>query len=154
MIEMKVEMSALLKAFDNMPAAIKRKVARKSMANAAAVVKKYASGNIKALESSEATQTLANSLEVRRLREKNGMVRYAVRVKPKTVNARKRDADGKPVRVGLYAGVLEYGGKVRKQPQWAWLRRAAKEHLTEVLNAAQEEFRKSLDTAIKYAGGK
>lgn len=152
-MEMKVDMEALLKTFNAMPDKIKLRAARYAMRQGAAVVKKAAERNIQGAESSEASHTLEKSLQVFRMKEKNGLVRYGVRIKPKSVNARKRDGQGKPVRVGLYAAVLEYGGKVRKQPAWSWLRRAAKEHISDVVAEAREGFKKNLDKAVNEAKG-
>ena len=151
-MELNVDAQALLKTFMSMPDKVKLKVARQALRQGAVVVKKYAQANVRASESSEASGVLEKSIQVAKFKEQNGRVRYAVRIKPKSVNERKRDGQGKPVRVGLYAAVLNWG-KANQKP-WHWLTNAAKEHVPEVVAAARQGFQKNLDAAVKEAGGK
>ena len=118
------------------------------MRKASKVIQKRAEKNVVSEVSDEATHTLEKSLETVKFRETDGAVRYAVRVKPKTVN-QKKVVNGKPVRVGLYGAVLEYGKQ--NQPPKSWLRRAALEGKQDALTTAQQEFRTGLDQAVQEA---
>jgi HK97 gp10 family phage protein len=151
-MEMTADSKALLKVFESLPRALELKLLRFVMRKGASVVKRHAENNIRSLVSSEATHTLEKSIEVKKLKNLNGKMRYAVRIKPKSINQTKLDGNGKPVRVGLYGAVLEYGKK--NQPPRAWLRNAMRENVQEVLTETQETFKNGINAAVIQAGGK
>lgn len=148
-MEMTVQSAQLLRTFERLPLAMRKKVAVKAMRAGAKVVVKKAVANIRSMESSEASGVMAKSVQAAKFRDKNGMIRFGVRIKPKAVNARKKDRDGKPVRVGLYASVFNWGKK--GQPGRPWLTNAAKASPAEVVSAAREEFDRGLNEAVQDA---
>lgn len=148
-ISAEVKMEKLFKTFSKLPASIQKKALKRALSKGAGVVKKAAIANVKSIVSSEATGTLAKSIQIASMKKYNGRLRYAVRIKPKAVNQLKKDKDGKPVRVGLYGAVLEYGKE--NQPPRSWLRKAARENTNQALQAISSEARSRMEDAIKDA---
>lgn len=144
--EVKVDDKALLKALDKLPRSMGTKAIRFAGRDGAAVVKKGAEENIQQVAIEDTTGTLLKSLAVYSLKKLKGMFRFSVQVKRGAMN---KKVGKPPVRVGLYASVLEYGKQ--NQPPRSWLRKAAKEKTSEVLNAVWDSIRSRLGAAIEDA---
>lgn len=130
-----------------LPRSMERKVLRKSLKSGADVIKKKASENVKAI-AQEGTGTLAKNIGSYSLKKYRGSLRYGVMVKRKSVNKYKI-IKGAPVRVGLYASVLEYGKA--NQPPRSWLRKALREGKGEAFEQIKKSVREGLGQAIKDA---
>lgn len=141
----------LLKTFSRLPTGVRNKAIRPAMKAGMNIVKERAKANVQAVVSSEATGTLAKNITVQNLKKYRGRLRTAVRIKPKAVNRVKKDKDGKPVRVGLYGAVLEYGKS--NQPPRSWLRKAAREGTSEVLETVRMEVAKNIVAAVADSKG-
>lgn len=148
-IDIYADIEELNKVFKNLPSVMRKKVYIKSLKAGGKVVKEKASENVRSITSNEATGTLAKNLAVYQLKKWQDWFRVGVRVKKKAVNKMKKDGDGNPVRVGLYASVLEYGKK--GQPPRPWLRSAVREEKDNALRAVAKEMKDSMDSAIKDA---
>lgn len=148
-MEMKVNAAELLKTLKALPAAMTRRVLTKSLRLGAVQVQRAAKQNAKAVAEKEVTGTMVKNIVVNKLKNKNGMLRYAVRIRPKAVHPTKRDKEGNPVRVGLYAAVLEYGKA--NQPPRSWIRKAARESANAALNAVTEGVKVNLTAAVEDA---
>ncbi len=138
----------VIKTLRNLPGATQRKVIMPSLRKGGNVVKKLAVSNIKSLVSNEATGTAARSISVYNLKKKGGNYRVGVQIKKGAVNSQKL-VNGKPVRVGLYMAVFEYGKK--NQSPRSWIRKAAREGVVPATNAVRQEFSKRIDLAVKDA---
>lgn len=138
----------LYKLLKNLPGSMTRKVLRKALKEGGKVVKDMASENVKAVTSGESTGVLANGLAVYNLRKYRGNLRVGVQVKRGLVN-QKKIIKGQPVRVGLYASVLEYGKA--NQPPRSWIRKAAREGADPALLKISAETAKGLNDAIRDA---
>lgn len=135
------------KVLANLPAKTRSAAGRKALREGAKVVKAEASANVKKItsESKVATGTLARGLAVYGMKKLRGMLRTGVMVRKGLVH--KRIIKGSPVRVGLYASVLEYGK--RNQPPRSWLRKAADDKSGQVYAKIREELAKNIDKAIE-----
>lgn len=140
------ELEAALQA---LPRVMRTKVHYNSLMAGAGVVRDAASENISRVTSDEASGVLAKNIRVYRLKKKRGWYRVAVRVRKGAVNARKRDGEGKPVRVGLYGSVLEYGKK--NQAPRSWIRKAIKEEKGVATARVISEMRKRIPQAVEDA---
>lgn len=144
-------MENLQKTLKKLPVSAQKKAWKRSLAKGARVVRKAAADNVKAItsESEVSTGTLARSLGVFSMKPYKGMLRYGIRIRPKSVHPTAVDKSGKPVRVGLYGAVLEYGKE--NQPPRSWLRKAARDKTGEVLEAVRSEAFIRLPEAIEDA---
>lgn len=136
------------RVFLNMPKSTRRKALRPAGREGAKVMKNMATANIISVTSGESTGLLQRSLRVYSLRQYRGMLRYAVMVKRGLVNQKKM-VRGVPVRVGLYASVLEYGKK--NQPPRSWARKAAREGVTPVFLVVRKTFARNIEAAVRDA---
>ncbi len=146
---MKVDAKELLETLRVLPDVMRKKVLTKSLRLGAVDVQKAAKVNAKAVATKEFTGTMVKNIVVNKLKNKNGALRYAVRIRPKAVHPTKKDGKGNPVRVGLYAAVLEYGKA--NQPARSWIRKAARDKSTSVLNVITEGIKVNLSKALEDA---
>lgn len=116
----------------------------------AQIIRKAASENVKSITSASkvATGTLANGIRVYRMKKKRGMLRVGVMVQKGLVN-KKKIVKGEPVRVGLYASVLEYGKA--NQPPRSWLRSAADSNAQAAFSEVKGVLAKKLNEAVERA---
>lgn len=77
-----------------------------------------------------------------------GNLRRIIQIKKNAVHPTKRDSQG-PVRVAVYAAVLEYGKS--GQPPRPWLRKAIRETKTKVVDVVRREATKKMVEAIRDA---
>ena len=134
----------VLKTFRQLPISTQNKATGPALRAGANVVKKAAIDNVKSEVSTESTGILAKSIRVYSLKKIRGNLRMGVMIKKGAVNPKKTDRNG-PVRVGLYGSVLEY------RPGKSWLRKAARDRTTEVLNVVEKESLARIDAAVKDA---
>lgn len=140
--------SEVKKMFSSLPKSTAKKSYKKALKAGGTVVRKLAASKVKSIVSNEATHTLEKGLAVYSLKPKNGNYRVAVQVRRGLLNT-KKIVNGEPVRVGLYASVLEYGKK--GQPAKSWLRSAAREGAGAALEAAEIAFYTTLQQAVDDA---
>lgn len=149
MIDVKIQgADEVIKTLSNLPKTTQRKAITPSMRDAMKIVKKAAESNIASIVSGEATGVLEKSLAIYSLKKFRGQYRVAVQVKRGKVN-KKKLINGSPVRVGLYASVLEYGKS--NQPPRSWIRKAAKENVSSVRQSVSSNIAKRLPEAIEAA---
>lgn len=134
--------------FSNLPLA-SRKLYMTSLRAGGRVVRRNAEANLKAVATAGyATGTAEKNIRVYSLRKYKGNYRVGVQIRRGSVN-RKKIVNGKPVRIGLYASVLEYGKK--NQPPRSWIRKAIRESGNEVYVEVAREFKIGLVQAIQEA---
>ena len=133
-----------------MPNAMRDKAGHRALAAGAFVIKKAAIQNIKAATSGskDATGTLESGLRIYKMKKRRGMLRVGVMVKKGLVN-KKKIVKGQPVRVGLYASVLDYGKA--NQPPTGWLRSAAKQNTGEAYSRVEAVLKENIDKIIEAA---
>ncbi len=136
------------KMFSNLPKSTAKKSYKKGLKAGGTVIRKLAAAKVRSIVSNEATHTLERGLAVYSLKKINGNFRVAVQVRRGLVNTKKL-VNGEPVRVGLYASVLEYGKK--GQPAKSWLRSAAREGAPAALEAVELVFYSTLQQAVDDA---
>lgn len=136
------------KAFRNLPGSTRRKANMQALRAGAAVVRNMAEANVRDVTSSEATGYLAKNIRVYNYKKYRGNYRVAVQVRRRAVNNKKL-VKGLPVRVGLYAAVLEYGKK--NQPPRSWIRKAIREGKDAAVNALTREMNKRMVDAVQDA---
>lgn len=132
-----------------LPRAMRTKVHYRSLLAGGGVVRDAASENVKRVVSNEASGVLAANIRVYRMKKKRGWYRVAVRVRKGAVNARKKDGQGNPVRVGLYGSVLEYGKE--NQPPRSWIRKAIRDEKNTAQMRVASEMRKRIPEALREA---
>lgn len=136
------------KVFLNLPKSTAKKAYKPALRAGAKVIRKLAASNVKSIVSNDSTHTLERGLAVYILKPVNGNYRAAVMVRRGLVNKLKI-VNGQPVRVGLYASVLEYGKE--GQPPRSWIRKAAREGTEAALSAITTEMDKRMEDAVKDA---
>lgn len=136
------------RVFFNLPKSTAKKAYVPALKAGGRVIRKRAANNIKSIVSNSATHTLEKGLAVYKLKNVGGNYRVGVQVRRKLVNKLKI-VKGEPVRVGLYASVLEYGKQ--GQPPRSWIRKAAREGKDEALQAVAAEMDKLMPEVIKDA---
>lgn len=138
------------RVFANLPRTTQNKAGQQALRAGGLVVRDAAVRNIKAItsKSNVSTGVLAKGLRVYKFKKKQGMIRAGVMVKKGLVNERKR-VKGAPVRVGLYASVLEFGKA--NQPPRPWLRPALIENDGKVRDAVRVELLNRMDDAVRAA---
>lgn len=139
----------LEKALSSLPRYMRTKVHYRSLMAGAGQVRNAASENVRKVTSSEASGVLAKNIRVYRLKKKRGWYRVAIRVRKGAVNKRKKDGEGRPVRVGLYGSVLEYGKK--NQAPRSWIRKAIREEKTDAISRIKGEMRRRIPEAVEDA---
>lgn len=139
-----------LKTMDRLPGVMRKKIYRKALLAGGAVVRDKAVQNVKAIVTGDdSSGVLAKSLRVYGLKKKRGWYRAGVMVKRGAVNPRKKDGSGKPVRVGLYASVLEYGKY--HQPPRPWLKPAYQSEKYYAQDRVKQVISKNLLSAVNEA---
>lgn len=140
------------RVFKNLPKAMERRAYRGALRAGATVVRNAARNNLASV-SDKNTGVLhrAGSVAVYNMRKYRGAYRAGVMIRRGLVNNMVRDGRGAPVRVGLYASVLEYGSTKRNQPPRSWLRSAIRGNVQTAYNAVQESIFKSIDKALSDA---
>lgn len=139
------------KVFSNLPESTRRKALMPALRKGGAVIRKAAAQNVSRVVSNEATGLLSRSIRVYNSKSRSGELGVIIQVQRGTVNAKKL-VNGKPVRVGLYAGVLEYGKE--GQPPRSWIRAAADQKESEAINVVTSEINSRMVQAVRDAGGK
>lgn len=113
------------------------------------IVRRNAEANFKAAATAGyATHTAEKNIRVYSLRKYRGNYRVGVQIRRGAVN-KKKIVNGKPVRIGLYASVLEYGK--HNQPPRSWIRKAIRESSHQVYIEVAREFRLGLTQAVLEA---
>lgn len=136
---------ALVATLGKLGNSMQNKALRAGMKAGAAIVAKAAEVNLNAIVAKGSTGLLEKNVKVYVLKKKDGVyLRYGVMVKKGLLNQTKHDKNG-PVRVGLYASVLEY------RPGKSWLRKAARETTGQVVAAVRETALAKIDDAIQDA---
>lgn len=134
--------------FGNLPRT-SRRIYMTSLRAGGSLVRKKAENNLKAVATAGyATGTAEKNIRVYNLRKYKGNYRVGVQIRRGAVN-KKKIVNGSPVRIGLYASVLEYGKK--NQPPRSWIRKAIRESGPEVYVAVAREFRIGLTQALQQA---
>lgn len=132
------------------PTTMRTLAGHRALAAGANVIKQAAVSNLKAItaESKVATGTLAKGIRIYKMKKKRGMLRVGVMVQKGLVN-KKKIVKGKPVRVGLYASVLEFGKK--NQPPRSWLRSASKQNSDKIAAATEKALAEQLVKIVEAA---
>lgn len=132
------------KVFRNLPRATQRRALIPGLRAGASVIKDLAVTNIKSVTSGESTGVLEKNIKVYNYKKYRGNYRVAVQVKRGLMNTQVK---GKPVRVGLYAGVLEY----RDGGRYSWIRKAIREGQGAAVSALTQEIKQRMAQAVRDA---
>lgn len=134
------------KTFLALPGATRRKVIMPSLRQGGAVVRELAIANLKGILSDKSTGVLIRNIRVINKKKTRGYYGVMVSVKRGVMNTKVK---GQPVRVGLYASVLEYGK--RGQAPRSWIRKAVREGVEPSLSEMRKVFRLKIYDAIREA---
>lgn len=140
------------KTFSNMPRSSQRKAYMKALRAGAKPVKEASTENIKQV-SDKYTGVLAlkSSVAIYNARKYRGNFRVLVQIRRGLINTRVEAFGKKPVRVGLYASVLEYGSaKLNRAPR-SWIRKAIREKKNIAGDEIRKEFGKRLAEIVMDA---
>lgn len=137
------------KVFLNLPRAMQNKAYYQALFSGAGIVRDKAAKNVKSIVSSEATGALSKNIRVNRLKKRRGLYRVTVWVRKGAVNTKKKDKNGKPVRIGLYGSVLEYGKK--GQPPRSWLRKAIREEKVQAIISIAKKMNENILNSVNEA---
>ena len=134
----------LVKAMENLPPVLRKKLLIRAMRKGGRVVKDKAVQKINEItsESEVSKGLLAKSIVIRKLKNVNGNLRVAI-----SIAAKKFAQNG--ARVGLYGSVLELG-KENQKPQ-PFMQPAIKESPGQALSAITKEIKDGLPKAIEEA---
>lgn len=133
----------------SLPRTTARKIIMPALRAGAVPVTKQAIFNVRALANKGyATGELEKNIRAYNLKKYRGQYRVGIQVKRKSVN-RTKIVNGQPVRIGLYAAVLEYG-KENQAPQ-SWIRSALRSRDVDAYNAVLNYFRKNIYKAVEDA---
>lgn len=139
----------LLIVFQNLPKTTRTNAVRPALREGASLIAGLARKNVKMVAvKGYATDTLIKNIRYYNLKDLRGMARVGVSVKRGAVNA-KKIVRGQPVRIGLYAAVLEYGKK--NQRPASWIRRAIRNGETPAVNLILKGIDKRMAEAIEKA---
>lgn len=138
----------LERMFSRLPSSTQRRAIQPSMRQAMNIVKELAVANVKLYAVDRVSGTLSRSLQVAMLPKYQGQQRMAVRVRPGAVN-KTRLINGEPVRVGLYAAVLQYGKE--GQPPRPWMTNAIAKGRTPASEKFRREMAKRMPLAVEEA---
>lgn len=142
-------MEQVVKTLLNLPGSTRRKVIMPALRAGATVVRDQAAANVRTVAvQGYATGKLEREIRFYNYKKLRGAFRVGIQVRRGAVN-RKKIVNGQPVRVGLYASVLEYGKK--NQPPRSWLRKALREKEQDTVTAVTNYISKNLDQAVKDA---
>jgi len=142
----------LNKTLAKIPRSSQRKVYMKALRAGAKPVKDAATANIKRV-SDKYTGVLAlkSSVAIYNGKKRRGNYRVLVHIRRGLINKKVVAFGKKPVRVGLYASVLEYGSaKLNRRPR-SWIRKSIREEKGAAVDALRREFSTRLDEAVKDA---
>lgn len=137
----------------HLPPAMQKKALRPAMKTAMRPMRANIEKNMDSSLSGQSTGLMRKSLRVYALKTRNGVLRTAVMIK-RGLTYPGRFYKGAPLRVGMVAGVFEYGsggGKRPPQPPRNPFRNAARESVGAVFNALQDGIKKNLEKAINAA---
>lgn len=140
----------LIKVFAKLPKATRRRAINPAMRKGATYVKDLAQVYLNSVLSGRSTGLLQRSLTVYMGKRYQGNNRFIVQVKKGLVNT-KKIVNGSPVRVGMYAAVLEYGKKDGSQPPRSWIRRASREGKGQAITIVTQEIGKNISLAVSEA---
>lgn len=129
-----------------LPGTTRRKVIMPSLRQGGKVVQQLAIANLKTILSPEATGVLVRNIRVYNKKKRGPYYGVMVQVKRGAMNIK---TGKKPVRVGLYASVLEYGKK--GQAPRSWIRKAAREGTEASLLEITKVFKVQLNVAVMDA---
>lgn len=139
----------LLATFQKLPRTTRTAAVRPALREGASLISKMAAVNVKIIATKGySTATLEKNIRYYNLKDLRGMSRVAVQVRRKAVNTMKI-VNGQPVRIGLYASVLEYGKK--NQAPVSWIRKAAREGAEPATNIILKGIEKRMSDAIEKA---
>lgn len=140
------------KVFNNLPRSMQRKAYMQALRAGAAPVRDSASNNIRSvLQPFTGLSARRGTIRIYNLRKYKGSFRVAVQVRRGLVNTRKTDGQGKPVRVGLYLAVAEYGStKLNRAPR-SWIRKAIREQKSNAISNVTKEMNKRIVEAVEDA---
>lgn len=141
-------LSDVEKVFKNLPRSSQRKVYMKALRAGGKVIKEDATNNIRQV-SDKYTGVLSqkSSIAVYNGKKYRGNFRVLVQVRKGLINTKVNKSN--PVRVGLYASVLEYGKKNQRPRSWA--RKAIREGKVKSVEALRKEFYIRLPEAVQDA---
>lgn len=144
-----IDVSGVDKLFLNLPRTTQRRAYMPALRAGGFVIRDMAVENVKSVATrGYATGTLEKNIRVYSYKKYRGNFRVGVQIKRGAVN-QKKIVNGKPVRIGLYGSVLEYGKK-NQAPQ-SWIRKAIREGKSPSYNAILKEFNKRLIDAVREA---
>lgn len=140
------------KVFSNLPRTIRNRAARPALRAGAAKVRDAARDNVRQVaDMFTGVLSKRGSITMYNMKMFRGSLRVAVQIRRGLVNTQKLDRNGKPVRVGMYAAVLEYGSrKLNRRPR-SWIRRAIREQHNQAVSAIRSEMNKRMVEAVKDA---
>lgn len=130
----------------NLPGVTRRRVIMPSLRAGGNVIRKKAEANVKSVISGDSTGVLQKNIRVYNYKKFKGRYRVGIQIKKGAVNSMKM-VNGAPVRVGLYASVLEY----RDGGRYSWLRKASREGNSEAFTEISAEISKRLVKAVYEA---
>lgn len=137
------------KVFLRLPKSSQRRAYTFALRAGAVIVRDAAAANVRAVATQGySTGTLEKNLRVYSGRKYRGAYRTLVQIRRGAVNSRKI-VNGSPVRIGLYAAVLEYGKK--GQPPRSWIRKAIREKKQQAVDKIRQEFNRRMVDVIKDA---
>lgn len=142
----------LVKTLGNMPRSSQRKAYMKALRAGAKPIKEASTINIKQV-SDKYTGVLAlkSSVAIYNAKKYRGSYRVLVQIRRGLINTKVTEKGKKPVRVGLYASVLEYGSqKLNRRPR-SWIRKAIREEHSKAASEIRLEFSKRVSEIIEDA---
>lgn len=143
------------RTFSRLPMATQRRAYVPALRSGANPVRKAATANLRTVSQPfSGLARRANTLAVYKLKNFQGHFRVAVQVRRGLTNSVKKDKDGKPVRVGMYLAVLEYGSQKLRRPPRSWLRKALREQKSIAVDSIRAEFSKRMNDVVLDAKGK
>lgn len=147
-----VDITDLMRTFANLPRSSQRKAYFPSLRSGGEIVKTAATTNIKAVSDPyTGIASRANTLRVYNLKKFRGNFRVAVQVRRGLVNPAKKDKNGKPVRVGMYLAVLEYGSQKLNRAPRPWLRKALREKEAMAVDRVRKTFNSKINEILADA---
>lgn len=136
----------LERTFTKLPRVMQSKVYRKSLRAGATIIRNKSVENLKAVAvQGYSTGYAATQMRVYSVKKYRGYYRVTVQVRRGAVNV-KKIVNGKPVRVGLYVAVLEYGKK--DQPPRSWIRKAIREEKDAAIKSLSVELGRGQKEAV------
>lgn len=148
-MQIKVDADDLVKTLRKLPSQLRRKAILPGLLKGGEYLRDQASNNVKQIANAGySTGELEKSLTYFRMKNYKNYYRVGVSVARGAVN-RKKLVNGRPVRIGLYAAVLEYGKD--NQPPRSWIRKTARENPDAVLEITRKSISDNLSSSIEAA---